>query len=168
MTPSARPYFFFGTLMDADVLAIVLDRELAPARAESAQLDGFKRLRVRGENYPTLRPMAGARLDGLLVWQLSPRDVARVAFFEGEDYRLVELAVRRADGAAQKALAFAGDAGLETDGEWDPARWRLEEKPGLLIAARAFMSHFGAVANSATTDRRWREARALARRSVIR
>ncbi len=168
MRTSDLPYFFFGTLMDEDVLALVLGRIPPDLRSEPARLDGYRRLRVKGESYPTLRPAADARVDGLLVRDLSQREVNRVAFYEGEEYRLLNLPVTRPDGVSEPALIFAADHGLETDGEWDLARWRETEKPGLLIAARAFMEHFGAVESAATADRRWREARALARRAISR
>lgn len=166
MTGRDLPYFFFGTLMDDEVLGVVLGRAPQTLRAEPARLDGYRRLRVSGEAYPTLRPAAGAVCDGRLVWDLTAREVARVAFYEGEDYRLRELPVSRSDGTVQRALVFAGDQGLATEGEWDPARWRVAGKPGLLVAARAFMTHFGTVEDAGLADRRWREARRLARRRL--
>lgn len=168
MTTRALPYFFFGSLMDDEVLAIVLGRAPKRLRREPARLEGFCRLTVKGESYPTLRPAQGADVHGLLVWDLSTRELARIAFYEGEEYRLLDLPVRRADGSVQRALAFAADQGLETDGAWDFARWRDSEKPELLAAARAFMAHFGTVESAAVADRRWREARARALRELSR
>jgi hypothetical protein len=168
MRRSDLPYFFFGTLMDDEVLAVVLGREPRGLRTEPASLSGFRRLTVKGESYPTLRPDPEAGFRGLLVWDLSAHEVARVAFYEGEEYRLRDLSVTRADGTAQRALAFAADQGLATEGEWEPTRWRDTERPWLLAAARAFMAHFGTLEDASFADRRWRAARTLARRGLSR
>ncbi len=162
------PFFFFGTLTDHDVLGVVLGHGPGQLRMEPARLGGFRCFRVKGEAYPTLRAVPNGAVEGLLVWDLSAREVARIGFYEGADYRLVELTVSLASGASQAARAFADDAGLETDGDWDVALWRNSEKPGLLVAARAFMTHFGSVEDASVADRRWREARALAQRRLNR
>ena len=152
------PYFFFGTLMDLDVLAIVLDRAAVGIEREAARLDGYRRHRVHGESYPILRPAAGGAVDGLLVPNLSPAEAARVAFYEGEEYRPVPLMVASA-GGPRDALVFVDDGGLSTGGEWDFERWLREEKATLLAAAHAFMSHFGKLDGRDAADAEWRAAR---------
>ncbi|MSO74020.1 MAG: gamma-glutamylcyclotransferase [Alphaproteobacteria bacterium] len=162
MIPSDLPYFFFGTLMDDEVLAIVLGRGLAQLHTEPARLDGFRRLRVKGESYPTLRSGSGWHVDGLLVWDLEAPELARTAFFEGEEYRPIEQTVVRGDGVVERALVFISSYGVPTEGDWDPISWHAKERSHFLVAARAFMQHFGSVRDAASADQRWRKARARA------
>lgn len=157
---TSLPYFFFGTLMDPDVLAIVLGRAAASIEHEAARLDGYRRHRVFGESYPILRPAPDTAVDGLLVPSLSPGEAARVAFYEGEEYRPVPLTVVSASGP-RDALVFVDDGGLSTDGEWDFERWRREEKAALLAAAHAFMSRFGKIDGRDSADAEWRAAKGL-------
>lgn len=169
MTVFGPPYFFFGTLTDAEVLSVVIGRAAMELRAAPARLDGYRRLRVKGESYPTLRPAPkGASVEGLVIWDLTPAEISRIIFYEGEEYRVREQTVTLADGTAQKVQVFFDDLGLETEGEWDLTQWRATEQPALVRATRAFMSHFGTIADAAVSDRRWREARARAWREVSR
>ncbi len=164
MNADARPYFFFGTLMDHEVLGIVLGRDPTPLRIEPARLGGFRRLRVKGESYPTLEATAGGHVDGRLVWGLEATDIARIAFYEGEEYYQSHIEVRCADGATQVALTFATEPNMATAGDWDFEHWRSMDRPHIVAAAQAFMRHFGSVSDTSVSDRRWREARAEARR----
>jgi Gamma-glutamyl cyclotransferase, AIG2-like len=47
-------FFFYGTLLDRDVMALVLGRRLPPAAYAAAVLRGHARRRAKGASYPTL------------------------------------------------------------------------------------------------------------------
>jgi hypothetical protein len=154
----ALPFFFFGTLCDADVLALVIGRRPDPSRSEPAWLADHHALYVAGENYPTLRPQPGATVEGLLVRDLSEQEVARLCYYEGADYLLAELSVRLVTGAAQRARAFLDREPLQTAGAWRLAEWRAHTKARHLRVVGAFMARFEADADAESIDRRWREA----------
>ena len=47
-------FFFYGTLLDRDVTALVLGRRLPPSAFEPAMLRGHSRRRARGVSYPVV------------------------------------------------------------------------------------------------------------------
>ncbi len=88
-------YFFYGTLMDGDVLARVVGQPVPPARMEAAVVDGYRRLYVAGAWYPMLVPAPGGRVEGRLVSGIDAAQAARIANFESDAYELEALPVRR-------------------------------------------------------------------------
>ena len=47
-------FFFFGTLMDRDVLELVLDRPVTERDLSPARLNGFARRRIAKDSFPVL------------------------------------------------------------------------------------------------------------------
>ena len=69
-------FFFYGTLLDYDVIALVLGRRLPPAAFVPASLPGHARRRAKSATYPiVVRDPRGA-VPGGVVRGLSARDVA--------------------------------------------------------------------------------------------
>jgi hypothetical protein len=159
MSNAALPFFFFGTLMDADVLGVVLGRVVSENELKPARLDGFERLRVRGERYPILRECPGSRLDGVLLAGLTRVEIARITFYEGDEYRLSEVMLTDDSQRMARAFTFVANLPFDIEGTWDLASWQAEEKAEHLAAARIFMSYFGLLEGAADWDARWREAR---------
>ncbi len=122
-------YFFYGTLMDGDVLARVLGRRLPPAHMEAAVIEGYRRLYVAGAWYPMLVPEPGGRVEGRLVSAIDAQAAARIAHFESDAYELVGLPVRAARRGPVRALAFMARPGVAASPEeWDLASWRRRHK----------------------------------------
>ena len=69
-------YFFFGTLMDREVLATVLDRAVAGDELRRAWLHGYRRVRAANVSYPILVPAAGLVVGGAVFQPKSARDDA--------------------------------------------------------------------------------------------
>jgi hypothetical protein len=157
--------FFFGSLMDRDFLGIVLGREVDDLALEPARLFGFQRRRARGETFPILVPHPGGLVEGVVAEGFTADEVARLSYYETEDYRLhpfpVETGADRRD-----AHVFLATARLEAeDTHWDYAHWAATEKPlGLLLAAE-LMRHFDLGTPQDVVDRLWPriKAEALAR-----
>jgi hypothetical protein len=62
-------FFFYGTLIDADVRRLVLGR-LAPDEVEPATLSGWRRVKLAGVTYPGIVPDAKGWVEGVLAdWQ---------------------------------------------------------------------------------------------------
>lgn len=86
-------YFFYGTLLDDDVLERVLDRAV-PARAtDAAVLLGFARYQAIGEVYPVVVPAPAERVVGRLVSGIRSIDAKRLTAFEGPGYGQREVVV---------------------------------------------------------------------------
>ena len=69
--------FFYGTLMDVDVVAKVLARPFAERELVPAFLRGWRRLAVRNASYPVILPDPASRVEGRLLAR--PASVPRSA-----------------------------------------------------------------------------------------
>ena len=80
--------------MADEVLIGLLNR--APKR-RAAILRGYVRGTVRGENYPGIMPSPsdpqGHKVEGLLIEDLSSRELRALDFYEDDDYERVEVTV---------------------------------------------------------------------------
>ena len=100
-----RRFFFYGTLLDRDVMSLVLGRRLPPAAFAPALLPGHGRRRAKGASYPVVVRAANSEVPGAVVGGLGARDVARLAAYEGPGYRIVTVGVKAA-GRHQTASMF--------------------------------------------------------------
>lgn len=135
-----QPLFFFGTLMDLDVLAYLLERpidldDLAPAR-----LDNFVRRQARAASYPVLVPDPSGIVEGVLLRRATQRDIVRINHYESEEYRAELHAVRASDGTEQAAWLYRALDHLEADeAAWDLVRWQQDHKADFFAACRGWM-----------------------------
>ena len=111
-------YFFYGTLTDPALLA----RLVGPcaARAEPARLDGFRRVRLRGQPYPTVVPAEDCGVDGLVVGRIDAAGAHRLAEYEGPSYSIRLLGVTLQDGRMRRVRVFVAPVGLASDEPWAP------------------------------------------------
>jgi len=124
-SPQIRPgalYFFYGTLLDADVRRLVFGPDERHLALEPARLCGYRRMAKGNSTAPVLVPRPGASVEGLLVRGLDRRQMARLRHYEGRNYREVPCAVRHADRMSVRALVFLAARRVP------PARapWRLD------------------------------------------
>lgn len=157
-------FFFYGTLRDPALLEVVLARPLVARRSTSAWLPGHSCRGVVGETYPCLAPAPGAHVEGLLVDGLTARDAVRIAFYEGAEYRMANLLVRRAGGGAVLARTCLARTPLFDDGApWDFETWRRHHLDHQLRRAKRWMRE-GAMVRPSALDGRWRRLGVEARR----
>ncbi|MEX0808394.1 MAG: gamma-glutamylcyclotransferase family protein [Dongiaceae bacterium] len=178
MTELAMRLFFFGSLMDSDLLSVVLDRPLDGVASRPARLLGFDRRRARGESFPVIVRQPGGAVDGSLVDGLSWGDLDRVQYFEGEDYRLRPFPVAADDTRIEAHMFIATEKLRPDEASWDFERWRLEEKPFALAVAVELMASYGTLSAAeigphwpAMVERAWarvRDAKPLPQRRRVR
>jgi len=98
--------FAYGTLMHADILRAACG---AVPASLPARLDGYRRHPVAGEDYPGIRPDAGAHVDGTLYLDVTPAQLADLDRFEGSQYERRTVTVTVADGRrfAAETYVFA-------------------------------------------------------------
>lgn len=149
MIPAAaagrQALFFFGTLMDLDVLTYVLERPVDLDDLRPAVLTAFRRVAIAGASYPTLRPQSGARVQGCLLRRASRRDIARINHFESGEYRAELHTVATDDGAEHSAWLYLGLDHLAcTDEAWSLEEWQQRHKPGFFSACDGWMDDFAA------------------------
>jgi gamma-glutamylcyclotransferase (GGCT)/AIG2-like uncharacterized protein YtfP len=130
-------YFFYGTLMDGDVLDQVVGRRVAAADKETAEISGFRRVYRIGASYPVLVPQPEETVPGQLAHRITPAEAARLARFEGGDYRPMPTLVRAVSDAGAKRAVTAifflpALRHIASRRRWDFADWQRREKPRYL------------------------------------
>src|SRR5215472_14361093 len=60
-------FFFYGTLLDLDMLSTVLEQRVWPHSLVPAVLRGHRRKGVRGANYPVVMRQRRASVDGVIL-----------------------------------------------------------------------------------------------------
>jgi len=132
--PTTR-FFFYGTLLDADLQAAVIGRAVSSDALVPASISGFRRVRAAGQTYPMLVPgLATDRVDGAVASGFARQEIERLIAYEGEGYVLTTLPALLADGGTTTAQVFLPVAGgLKASNEpWDLATWQREDKPRTL------------------------------------
>lgn len=167
------PLFAFGTLLDPDIVRVVLGHDRAGRlQTEPAELHGFRRRRVYGEPFPMLVPCPGGSgsesvVRGRLLHGLNDRDLTRIRFYEGEGYVLRPLTVLVGAGPQRRrctARVFLSTGQLRDSGEpWDPDYWERTEKPLAVLLARELMALFGHAPPAGPDDAEWEEIKARCR-----
>jgi len=149
------PMFFFGTLMDPDVLALVLGHPLGGVRIEPASVRGVRRVHVAGRSYPMLCPHPGGRVEGHLVGGLTALDRARLAYYEGWEYDVGSVTVTDAAGRTVRAQMYVCPPQIEADDRvWRLDRWQSVHKGGYLPRLRLLMAGFDPGASGADGAKR--------------
>ncbi|MBV8190052.1 MAG: gamma-glutamylcyclotransferase [Alphaproteobacteria bacterium] len=122
-------FFFYGTLLDPDVMALVIGRRLPPCRYALATLPGFVRRRAKGASYPIVLSDRRAAVEGAVVGALSARDVGRLAAYEGPRYRIASRKVRMNKRLVSVSVFEPVERRFEpVEGRWDLAVWQRRDK----------------------------------------
>ena len=74
-------FFFYGTLLDAQVRALVIGRRAT--RLQPATLAGYHRVGIVGVSYPMLVPDSDGRVEGGLSPRLNRAAARRIAAYCG-------------------------------------------------------------------------------------
>lgn len=118
-------YFFYGTLIDPEVLRLVLGRKVASLGRRKARLMGYRRVFRRNATYPVLVADAAAAVEGVLVGALARRDVVALERYEGPDYRTIALPVALAHGGEVLARVFVpAKSCVPSTIDWTFEEWR--------------------------------------------
>lgn len=131
---------FYGTLRDPDVLASVLGRFPAASDISPVRVTGHRAAPLRDAPWPILLSEPGALADGIVVDNLNSEDEARLRFYEGPPYDLVDL--KLGDGIVQ--VFVHRTPGPTIPGVWSLERWQAEHKPKALPVLRAYMREYAA------------------------
>jgi hypothetical protein len=134
-------FFFYGTLLDLDVAALVLGRRLPPHAFVAASLPGHARRRAKGASYPVVVRDPRGEVSGAVVGGLSCRDVARLAAYEGPGYRVVPLRVKVAGAVTTVSVFEPVQSRLQPSREqWDLALWQRRHKRAFVTRLRRAFS----------------------------
>lgn len=136
-----KPMFFFGSLRDRELLEVVLDHKVGDADLLSGWARDHAAMALAGEEYPYLADVAGRRAEGVIVRNLSERDVERLIYFEEAEYGLSPITVDTSDGMLD-AVHFATTGKLAPeDRPWDFEVWKSKHRAVAIEEARELMAH---------------------------
>lgn len=141
---SGQTFFFYGSLMDRELLEAVLGRPATDLSFTTGWLDGYVAETALGYTFPTLIERRGERVDGIVARGLTQADIDRIAYFEDTEYSAVVVDVSTAESDVS-AQAYMATASLKTTGKaWAFDKWKKEHKPLLLAVTRKVMAeHYG-------------------------
>lgn len=152
-------FFFYGTLVDADVRRLVLGRAVPGDAVFPATLSGFQRYAVREQPYPAAVPRPGASIDGVVLPSASLRDAAMLTCFEGADYeaKLCRVMTSTETGAEQDAWVFvATDRVPRGATGWSIEEWRARHKLAFIEIATSWLDGISDT-DIAAAEMVWRE-----------
>jgi hypothetical protein len=154
-------FFFYGSLMDRELLALVIGRTTDELRMEAATIHDFVCRRALNESFPILVSHRGGRVEGILVMGLTPADIARLKFYEaeGSEYVLTELQVE-CRGELLPAQVFLPTVNIAADETgWDLDTWAAAERPIFMALVEERMSRYGSI-TAAENDALWPQVKA--------
>ena len=132
-------FFFYGTLRDDDVLALVIGRRLPVTARRPGWINSYRCVYRKGALYPILRPAPGCRVDGVLVGSLTAADRRRLDVFEGDEYRREAVSVHTGQQDQTRAWTYLPRPGVPaTDVPWSLERWNLEHREQYVARVRRF------------------------------
>ncbi|MDH5187933.1 MAG: gamma-glutamylcyclotransferase [Rhodospirillaceae bacterium] len=121
--------FIYGTLLDEDVSSRVI---METFRVIPASLSGYCAVYVRGHSYPGITRKNNSVASGGIIRGLSKKAIARLEFFEGENYSLEEISVD-VRGASERSFFFAPGPGVTLSNKpWELIEWRRRHKRAYL------------------------------------
>ncbi|MEM1345107.1 MAG: NUDIX domain-containing protein [Pseudomonadota bacterium] len=138
--------FFYGSLRDRELTEIVLGRAVADTALVRASAPGHATRRLAGLAYPMLRPLAGARAEGVALLGASEADLDRLCFFEEAEYGLAPITIETEAGPVEAQYFLATDKPTTTDLPWDYAAWAKNDRAVALEAARELMLYHDSLA----------------------
>jgi len=139
--------YFYGTLRHIPLLERVLGRGLPAGAILPGCLPDYAVNAVKGQDFPMISPESGAQAEGILVCDLTDKDHARLAFYEGGfDYDLQPVNIVLSDGSYRRALVFFPSPGTWTpDGPWSLKNWVERCGAVTVLAAEEEMAYFGRI-----------------------
>lgn len=157
-------FFFYGSLMDRELLALVIGRAANELCMEAATIHDFVPRRALNESFPILVPHPGGRVEGALVTGLTAADIARLRFYEasdydGSEYALTVLAVE-CRGELLQAQVFLPTVNIEADETvWDFDTWAAAERALFIALVEERMSRYGSL-TAAENNALWPQMKA--------
>lgn len=136
-------FFFYGSLLDRDVTALVIGRRLPPTAWVPASLSGYTRRKAKGVSYPVAIRDPKGTVQGAVVGGFSKREVERLIAYEGPRYHIVPLKVRIGGRLTVVSVCEPKVKAFQpVDGTWSLEEWQRRDKRSYVARIRkAFSTH---------------------------
>lgn len=113
--------FVYGTLLDEDILNIVLSNSHKPRYLGEFSLKDYQAVYAKNQVYPILIKKPGHNTFGQVI-EVTNLDLLRLDFYEGEGYNRVEMEVFSA-GKIQKAFLYMPNEALD----YSLTKWSIND-----------------------------------------
>jgi hypothetical protein len=154
-------FFFYGTLLDADIRHLVMPHVAPRLEERPATLPGFRREQANCGYFPVLAQRKASRVEGAVFSGLDVRALLLMAHFEGDEYLPRRLPVVEQGRRRAVWVFMPAHGGYATGRPWSLARWQRTHKRRLVRQTHGWMAEFGA-RSLASGDVSW-----LARRTLL-
>ncbi|HUI16726.1 MAG TPA: gamma-glutamylcyclotransferase family protein [Alphaproteobacteria bacterium] len=149
-------YFFYGTLLDADVRRLVFGPDAEHLTLLPGKLWGYRRMAKHSSSVPVLVPRPGASVAGLLVRGLDRRQTGRLLHYEGRNYRRMPCAIRLAGAGAAEAIVYVGARPTPLGRTpWRLDAWQRRSKRAYLKLAALWLAAYRPAAYETCCRVRW-------------
>lgn len=136
-------WFFFGTLMDPQVLEIAAGRTVLEEETIIAELHGYKRVTVANEQHSTLAHIPYQTVEGILVESLDATESLRILHFEGDKHTPEEVQLQLKNQKPVSAYCFLPTAKTQALTEdWDFEQWRRKHLQSFLLLSEKRMDSY--------------------------
>lgn len=131
-------FFFFGTLLDEEVLDFVVGRKVLAVDKRAASLAGFRRVKAQGVTYPIIVTQKNSSVAGMLVSGITIEEARRLIEYEGANYQLVTLPVAAGKRQHQAQVFVPVGAGGLTplNEDWMFEEWSRLHRNGFVARLR--------------------------------
>lgn len=130
--------FVYGSLMFDDIWNRVVKRHY---EKQKAVLPGYRRLSVKGENYPGLVKSFNSSVEGVIYFAVTAQDIKRLDKFEGRYYRKIPVTVVCEDGREHNAKAYVFNRRYRrrlSGSPWDPLRFQAQQLSRFITKYKGF------------------------------
>lgn len=141
--------------MDPELLQVVSRQPIDSLILEPASVSNHARRWVLDDLYPVLVPEQGTDTLGLIIRGLSEEAMARIVFFEGEEFMLQPIVVRTQNGVSEQVQYFDDNQRkLISESEWVLSDWQRTTKAETMKRVERYMQCYGRM-TAAEADRYW-------------
>ena len=127
-------YFFYGTLIDADVRSAVLGNAAVNLPVYEDTLPGWRRVLMAGKTYPVIVRSPAHEVSGVRVAIAGSQARQRLTYFEGPEYHIERVTL--ASGAQADVFTGSQQARPGTR-SWDFDAWQKGDKARFLARIRS-------------------------------
>lgn len=131
-------FFFYGTLLDADLRRVLCGPAADRWTTAPATLADHRRGRSPGRTYPFLLPAPGESVDGIVADGVDATAAAVMTLYEGLGYRTAALRPSTADGPVP-AWAYLPRRAVLARLTWTLEGWERDHKQAALRRVAAWV-----------------------------
>ncbi|GAB3097542.1 gamma-glutamylcyclotransferase [Aestuariicella hydrocarbonica] len=154
--------FLYGSLMDTEIRRHVFADTVSPGQVRPAVARDHRTLTYPGETFPILVPQPGGLVQGEVLLSPNSEALARMAFYEGDEYGMAALNIELENGQQLTAhYNQASNEELPVTEPWCFHQWQRSERDTLVEMCRQYMHRCWGKMSVLEADAVWQELQSL-------